>query len=70
MAKMWVQQIGIVGLKCKAKSFPSKKKRQEASFDQTRRIQSVLATFEMLHLKVTYWSNFEYHGNTEVLPGW
>ena len=53
---MWVQQIGIVGLKCKAKSFPSKNRRQEASFDQTRRNQSVLATFEELHLKGTYLS--------------
>ena len=57
---MWVQQIGIVGLKCKAKSFPSKNRRQEASFDQIRRIYSVLATFETLHLKVTYWSIFEF----------
>ena len=49
-----------MGLKCKAKSFPSKNRRQEASFDQIRRIYSVLATFETLHLKVTYWSIFEF----------
>ena len=29
--KTWVQQIGIVGLKCKVKSFPSKNRRQEES---------------------------------------
>ena len=49
---MWAQQIGIVGLECKTKSFPSENRRQEAS---------ILATFEMLHLKMTnIWSIFEF----------
>ena len=35
-AKVLFQQVGVVGLELKAKTFPSKNRRQEASFDRIR----------------------------------